>query len=76
MLRYFFTSLLFSLLGVVGLLEAQEILPISPNEVKSLAVGDRAPLNVEVSDVNGRQRTLLSILNDKPGVIIFYRGGW
>ncbi|MBI2425989.1 MAG: AhpC/TSA family protein [Candidatus Hydrogenedentes bacterium] len=47
----------------------------TPEEIKALKAGDRAP-DVPLTNIKGKPRTLAKVLEGKPTVIVFYRGGW
>jgi peroxiredoxin len=46
-----------------------------PENVEPLGIGQRVP-DVNVTSIDGRQVSLARMVDDKPAVIIFYRGGW
>jgi cytochrome oxidase Cu insertion factor (SCO1/SenC/PrrC family) len=54
---------------------SEERVAPSAEEVRPLAVGDRAPA-VTLRDLDGRDVALASLWGEKPVVLIFYRGGW
>ncbi|MCB0353372.1 MAG: AhpC/TSA family protein [Bdellovibrionales bacterium] len=60
--------------GVV-LFAEQEAVPHSADEVKPLSVGEKVP-EALVRDEFGKQRSLSFFLENKPTILIFYRGGW
>lgn len=49
--------------------------PTDPTEVRPLPVGRSVPA-VEVQTIEGETRSLKDILDGKPALLVFYRGGW
>jgi peroxiredoxin len=49
--------------------------PSSPQKIRPVLIGAAVP-DVTLETVAGEQFDLKKSLTDKPGVIIFYRGGW
>ena len=49
--------------------------PSDPAEVRPLPVGRVAPA-VDLQAVDGSTRSLASVLDGKPALVVFYRGGW
>jgi len=47
----------------------------NPEDVNPLQVGEKMP-SIEVISNNGEQTNILTLLKEKPSVVIFYRGGW
>jgi cytochrome oxidase Cu insertion factor (SCO1/SenC/PrrC family) len=47
----------------------------SAEKVRPIGVGSIVP-NASVRDISGNQVELSAILNGKPTILIFYRGGW
>ncbi len=45
-------------------------------EICPLKVGEDLPLKAKIVDESGKKRTLEDVLNDRPTVLVFYRGGW
>jgi peroxiredoxin len=54
---------------------ASQTVPASPSAVKPLLIGAAAP-DADLRDMTGKPVTLKAALGGKPGVVIFYRGGW
>jgi len=50
-------------------------LPEKGEDISPLLVGESFP-GVEVTSLDGRPISILSIAKEKPTVVIFYRGGW
>jgi len=50
-------------------------IPENAEDVSPLKVGEKIP-SIEVISNNGEQTNILTILKEKPSVVIFYRGGW
>lgn len=69
-----FTLLLLSAFFAVSLF-AQNTLPQQPEDISPLLIGETIP-NETVTSVEGQKLAFNSILNDKPTLLIFYRGGW
>jgi len=53
---------------------AQDVAP-SASDVRPLLIGAAAP-DASLRTMDGRPQTLKAALAGKPGVVIFYRGGW
>jgi peroxiredoxin len=64
-------ALVFALVSVAA---AQEVAP-SPSEIRPLLIGAAAP-DSPLRTMDGTGTTLKAVLGGKPGVVIFYRGGW
>lgn len=47
----------------------------SAAETNPLKIGDTVP-DASLTDAKGKTKSLLAIAEDKPTVLIFYRGGW
>jgi peroxiredoxin len=71
-MRVFRTAAL--LLVCVSSSFAQDVAP-SPSEVRPLLIGAVAP-DAQLRTMDGNPTTLKNALAGKPGVVIFYRGGW
>jgi len=50
-------------------------IPKSAEEINPIKVGDKIP-EATLSLVTGQQVKMTKVLNNKPALIIFYRGGW
>jgi peroxiredoxin len=57
--------------GAVGHIEAAKLTATT----KPLTVGSDIP-HVNILDLNGESKELHSIIDSKPTIIVFYRGGW
>jgi peroxiredoxin len=57
-----------------GVCLAQEVAP-SPSQVRPLLVGAPAP-DAQLRGMDGKPVALRAALAGRPGVVIFYRGGW
>lgn len=70
---------IFALLGLSLLLAcavpAAADLPTDPAHVRPLPVGSAVP-QVELHDIEGQTRPLEQVLDGKPALLVFYRGGW
>ena len=53
---------------------AEDVAP-APSQVRPLLIGAAAP-DAALQTADGRALSLLAALGGKPGVVIFYRGGW
>lgn len=67
-------SIVALLLAVVPPSFAQEVAP-SPSQVRPLLIGAAAP-DAQLRTMDGRPVALRAALAGKPGIVIFYRGGW
>ncbi len=67
-------TLLFAFFFVMPTLNAAE-LAVSALEVRPLLLGTKAPDSMAKS-LDGKAVSLTSILNNKPAILVFYRGGW
>ncbi len=47
----------------------------SAETVQPLAKGALAP-DAQLTDINGISRSLYELIDNKPAVIVFYRGNW
>jgi peroxiredoxin len=63
-----------ALLACVSFSSAQNIAP-SASQVRPLLIGTVAP-DAQLRTMDGKPATLKTVLAGKPGVVIFYRGGW
>lgn len=75
-----YSLLVFSILSSASVFSAPQkaqaqALAMSATGVQPLAVGAQIR-DAVVRDLEGRERKLLEVLNGKPAVLIFYRGGW
>ena len=50
-------------------------LPKNPEDVQPLQVGERIP-DVKVKTIDGNLVDLVTLLKQKPTILVFYRGGW
>lgn len=50
-------------------------LPTDPAQVRPLPVGSPVP-TLALQDVDGKSRPLGQVLDGKPALLVFYRGGW
>jgi peroxiredoxin len=72
MKRFLFAiTLLFASLGGV---QAAELAPAA-DQVRPILLGSPMP-NVALKTTNGKAVQLKSVVNGKPAVLVFYRGGW
>lgn len=70
-------KLVLAIISVVCLLgmQAQAQLPTSMLDVSPLLIGEKFP-DGTLTDTKGNSVSMYSLLNDKPTVVIFYRGDW
>jgi len=72
-------SIFFSLILMFGVflhVTAQDrIIAATSAETKPLLVGPTTP-NVDLVDLEGKSVKMLSVLKEKPTVLVFFRGGW
>lgn len=62
--------------GAITTVATQENpVPLTAQDVHPLAVGDSAPDGI-LSTIRGKNVSLETLVEHKPSVIIFYRGGW
>jgi peroxiredoxin len=66
---------LIGLLGMLVAVPALAAIPDSPQQVRPLSVGARAP-TFAARTTDGALRTFLPDSYKKPTVVLFYRGGW
>lgn len=71
----YFLSLLFLVVLPFGKSMAQTEIPTQPEDISPLLIGEMAP-NQVIQDINGQMVNTYRIFEDKPTVLIFYRGGW
>lgn len=64
-------SLLFALIQ----LKAQDVLPDMAENISPLLVGETFP-DKGVTDLDNQEVSIHSLANEKPSVVVFYRGGW
>jgi peroxiredoxin len=57
----------------VSLIHAQ--VPEVATDISPLLIGEQIP-DVPVTQLDGSEATLLSLVEKKPSLVIFYRGGW
>lgn len=76
-MKYFFLWLLAIGVGAVGLAAqpAGGVIAASAEEVRPLAVGNKAPVAV-LTGQDGSEVDLAKVFASKPTIVIFYRGGW
>lgn len=55
--------------------ETLDQVPQSASEVQPLLIGESVP-DLPVADVNGNSQTIMEWIDQKPTLIILYRGGW
>jgi peroxiredoxin len=72
-MKYLFR--LIALLGILVVMPAFAGVPDSPQQVRPLAVGARAPI-FAARTADGALRTFRPDEYKKPTVVLFYRGGW
>jgi len=72
-------SIFFSLIMLFSLIlnaTAQDrIIAATSAETKPLLVGQTTP-NVDLVDLEGKSVKMLSVIKEKPTVLVFFRGGW
>lgn len=68
-------SALFSILLSVTCLSANAQLPDKAEDICPLLIGERLP-NATLKDRYDRKVDFLSMIDEKPAVLVFYRGGW
>ncbi|GIV35856.1 MAG: peroxiredoxin [Cyclobacteriaceae bacterium] len=56
-------------------LYAQQNVPLNPADISPLLIGEQIP-DVKLQNAQGEQVSLLRVVNQKPSVLVFYRGGW
>jgi peroxiredoxin len=66
---------LLPILSTICLAKADDGVAMSAMEAKPLKAGTKAPESL-LTNLEGKQENLSSILSIKPTVLIFYRGGW
>lgn len=54
---------------------AQKTIPAQPEDVSPLLIGEMAP-NQAIKDIDGQLVNTYRMFENKPTVLIFYRGGW
>ncbi len=69
-MKYFLLSVLFLVLGMS--VSAQDQM----YEICPLKVGEDLPLKTKINDEAGKSKTLADVLDNKPTILVFYRGGW
>jgi len=68
-------TLLVALFAIVSHLSAYAQLPEKAEDICPLLIGESLP-NATLKDGLGRNVDLLSTIDEKPAVLVFYRGGW
>ena len=61
--------------GIVMAAPQVTTLPLTPQDVHPLAVGDSVP-DGTLSTIKGQKIGFKKLIGEKPSVVIFYRGGW
>lgn len=55
--------------------QSQNTLPNSPNEICPILIGESVP-KLELTKIDGSSFNLNAAIEQKPTILIFYRGGW
>ena len=74
-LRIMLCISLWSLAGISGVNGEEGKLATSPRDVQPILVGAEVP-QVNLKDTAGESVNLRSTLQEKPTVLVFYRGHW
>lgn len=67
-------AMLFSFFLMAGLVKGQSV-PDRAVDIAPLLIGEQMP-DVALKNITGESVTLKSVIQSKPTVLIFYRGGW
>jgi hypothetical protein len=70
-----FFVLLFLSLPVMALADHKLELPSNPKDICPLLIGNAVPA-VNLQTIEGKSIRLNDQVNNKPTILIFYRGGW
>ena len=70
---YLFLSLF--ILASFNVTAADKTIAESAGSVTPLLVGQQVP-DVKTTDINGKDILLSAVINNKPTILFFYRGGW
>lgn len=69
------TIILFALIAMNFSMHLYAQVPDKAEDISPLLIGEQIP-NASLFDVDGSEVQLKEIMNEKPTVLVFYRGGW
>src|SRR5690554_5506850 len=66
---------LFTFLALMQVAHVQSQVPFKAEDISPLLIGEQVP-NANLLDVDGLSVQLKDVMNVKPTILVFYRGGW
>jgi peroxiredoxin len=60
---------------ITALFAHTQTIPANPTDVSPLLIGEKIP-DVTLTDTSGKPVSLINQVQQKPSVVVFYRGGW